>query len=206
MARRELALSLLAGAAGAGLVLLAAGQPWARASFAPAPPMPRSSLTMTGHELAPAANALGLAALACLAAVLATRGAARRVSGVALAALGALAAVSAAAAVGHAHVAATAAAHALSGAAGAAGSTAPRLTMAGFPWWAACVAGGLLTLAAGAAAAWRGPRWPAMSGRYAAGGSPAAAAAGGPPAAAAADEHVTAWNALDGGVDPTALP
>jgi len=156
---------------------------------------------MTGHELAPAANALGLAALACLAAVLATRGAARRVSGVALAALGALAAVSAAAAVGHAHVAATAAAHALSGAAGAAGSTAPRLTMAGFPWWAACVAGGLLTLAAGAAAAWRGPRWPAMSSKYSGPGATPGPAAG--RLQAAADDQVTAWDALDRGADPT---
>ncbi len=200
-ARRGLWLSLLAGAAGAGLVLLAAGQPWARAWFAPAPPMPTSSVTMTGHELAPAANALGFAALACLAAVLATRGAARRVSGGVLAVLGALVAVTVAVSVSHAHVAATAAAHALPGTAGAAGATAPRLAMAGFPWWAACVGGGLLSLAAGVATAWRGPRWPAMSSKYSGPGATPGPAAG--RLQAAADDQVTAWDALDRGADPT---
>src|SRR5260370_50263 len=95
--RREFGLVLAVGAAGAGLVLLAAAQPWARASFAPAPPLPASRVSVTGHELVPAAGALGLAALACLAAVIATRGVARRACGVLLAVAGAVIAISAAA-------------------------------------------------------------------------------------------------------------
>ena len=111
LARRELSVALAVGAAGAGMVLLAAQQPWARASFAPAPPpLPTSSITVTGHALLPAANALGLAALACLAAVIATRGVVRRVVGMLLALLGLLIAVPATMSVRPAHVAAAAAA------------------------------------------------------------------------------------------------
>ncbi len=185
--RRELSLVLAAGAAGAGLVLLAVAQPWARASFAPVPPLPASHVTVTGHELVPAAGALGLAALACLAALIATRGVARRVTGALLAVAGAVIAIGAAASVRPAHVAAAAAAHSLGPA------SAPRLAMAAFPWWAAAAAGGLVIVATGVLAAWRGTRWPGMSGRYdRPGGLPKAGS-----------DPATAWDALDRGADPT---
>src|SRR6516225_5701532 len=71
--RRELALLLLLGAAGAGLALLAARQGWARVETTAPRPLPASVTTVTGQALVPAAGALALAALAGLAAVLAAR-------------------------------------------------------------------------------------------------------------------------------------
>lgn len=206
-ARRQFALALLAGVAGAGIVLLAAAQPWARASFAPAPPMPASTITVTGNQLGRAPGALSLAALGCLAAVLATRGMARRIAGGLLTVLGVLAAVTALAYVGHAHVAAAAASRAP---AAAASVGVPRLAMTAFPWWLAAAGGGALIVAAGVLAAWRGPRWPGMSSRYdrppgmvrsRAPGHGAGQSGGGPPVSGL--DQVTAWDALDRGSDPT---
>jgi uncharacterized membrane protein (TIGR02234 family) len=188
--RREFGLTLAAGVVGVAIVLLAAGQPWARASFAPAPPLPTSSVTVTGHELMPAADALALAALACLAAVIATRGAVRRVTGLLLALLGVLIAAAAPMSVGHAHVAAAAVARSLATAAP------PHLAMAAFPWWAAAAVGGLVIGWAGAVAAWRGTRWPAMSAKYDRPGGP-------PRAGTAAKDPAATWDALDRGADPT---
>jgi len=186
-ARREFSLALAAGAAGAGLVLLALAQPWARAVLVPAAPLPPAHVTVTGRELAPAAGALAIAALACLAAIIATRGLARRAVSTLLAATGAVITADAAASARHAHVAATAAAHSL-GAARGAGTEMPA-----FPWWAAAAAGGLVIVAAGALAVWRAARWPAMSSRYdRPGGSPRAG-----------DDPAAAWDALDRGADPT---
>ena len=87
--RREFALVLLVGAAGAGLVVLALRQPWAQAIFTAPRPLPTQDFSVTGQALIPLASALALAALACLAAVIATRTVARRASGVLLALLGA---------------------------------------------------------------------------------------------------------------------
>jgi len=185
--RREFGLTLAVGVAGAGIMLLAVAQPWARASFAPAPPLPASRVAVSGHELAPAADALGLAALASLAAVIASRGAARRVSGLLLALLGLLIAVTAATAVRHVHVAAAAAAH------GLATAGVPRVALAVFPWWVVAAAGGLAAAAAGVLTAWRGTRWPAMSSKY--------DRPGGPPRSAG--DPATAWDVLDRGGDPT---
>src|SRR6476620_1809242 len=97
--RREFVLVLLAGAVGAGLVVLAARQAWAHAVFTPPRPLPAQDIAVTGQQLVPLAGALALAALACLAAVIATRSVIRRAFGVLLAVLGAGAAVAAAAAV-----------------------------------------------------------------------------------------------------------
>jgi uncharacterized membrane protein (TIGR02234 family) len=203
---REFALMLGGGAAGVAVVLLAAAQQWARASFAPLLPLPAATVGVTGHELAPAAAALGLAALACLAAVLATRGAARRMCGGLLAALGVLAAAAAAGAVGRAHLASAAASYAL------APVGPPRVALAAFPWWVASVGGGLLIAAAGVLAAWRGTRWPGMSSRYdrppptrpsGSGGGPAGDPVSVGPSPAPRAGHDTAWDVLDAGGDPT---
>src|SRR5580693_2982197 len=86
--RREFMLVLLAGAAGAGLVVLAVRQAWAQAIFTPPRPLPVQDISVTGQQLVP---------LASLAAVIATRSVTRRAVGALLAALGAGAALAASA-------------------------------------------------------------------------------------------------------------
>ena len=93
--RREFMLVLLAGAVGAGLVVLAVRQAWAQATFTPPRPLPAQDISVTGQQLVPLASALALAALACLAAVIATRSVVRRAVGALLAVLGAGAAAAA---------------------------------------------------------------------------------------------------------------
>jgi uncharacterized membrane protein (TIGR02234 family) len=179
--RREFVLALLAGAAGAGLVVLAARQAWAHAIFTPPRPLPAQDISVTGQQLVPLASALALAALACLAAVIATRSALRRAVGALLAVLGAGAAAAAAVGVRASTVLAAARANALDGPLG--GSTtggtpsggavheivvsgSGRVIMAGAPWQAAAVTGAVVVMLAGLATVWRGPRWPVMSSRF----------------------------------------
>jgi uncharacterized membrane protein (TIGR02234 family) len=178
--RREFALVLVAGAAGAGLVVLAVRQAWALAIFTPPRPLPAQHISVTGQQLVPLAGALALAALACLAAVIATRSVARRAAGALLAILGAGAAA-ASVGVRTATVLAAARASALDGPLG--GSTTSgassggavheiviagpgRAVLAGAPWRAAAVAGAVAIVLAGLATVWRGPRWPIMSSRF----------------------------------------
>jgi uncharacterized membrane protein (TIGR02234 family) len=209
--RREYGLTLLAGAVGAGLILLAVRERWAEAVFTPPKPLSQQVVSVSGADLVPLAGALAVAALAGLAAVIATRGVLRRAAGVLLAVFGACAGAAVATGVTAANVVSVAASHvaspesaAVSGAAGsttsgAAGGAAVVLTgtghavMTGAPWRFAVLAGALLVFLAGLATALRGPRWPVMSARYdrpsrraagsaAADGAPAALARGdGPP-------------------------
>jgi uncharacterized membrane protein (TIGR02234 family) len=216
-ARREFALVLLAGAAGAALVVLAVRQAWAHAIFAPPKPLPAQDISVTGQQLVPLAGALALAALACLAAVIATRSVIRRAFGVLLAVLGAGAAA-AAAAVRAPAVLAAARASALDGPLG--GSTTSgassggavheiiiagpgRVILAGAPWRAAVLAGAAAIVLAGLVTAWHGPRWPAMGARFerSAAGQPAS---GRPAPAPRADaDSATMWESLSRDVDPT---
>lgn len=185
MSRREYGIALLTGAVGAGLVLLAVRQQWARAVFAQPKPLPAQVIGVSGADLVPLAAALALAALACLAAVIATRGAWRRAAGVLLALLGAGAGAAATTAVTAASVVAVAASHvgspesaAVSGAAGSTTSgatsggavvvagSAGHAIMTGTPWRVAVIAGALLIFAAGLATVTRGADWPVMSARY----------------------------------------
>jgi len=180
--RREFALVLLLGAAGAGLVVLAVRQAWAQAIFTPPRPLPAQDFSVTGQALVPLAGALALAALACLAAVIATRSVTRRAVGVLLAVLGAGAAAAASVGVRAATVLAAAGANAADGALGGsttggtssggaahaiviAGSSG-RAVLAGAPWRAAAVAGAVAIVLSGLATVWRGPRWPVMSSRF----------------------------------------
>ena len=228
--RREFVLVLLAGAVGAGLVVLAARQPWAQAIFTPPRPLPAQDISVTGQELVPLASALALAALACLAAVIATRSVLRRAVGALLAILGAGAAAAASAGVRTATVLAAARASALDGPLG--GSTtsgtssggavhgivvsgAGRAVLAGAPWRAAAVAGAVMILLAGLATVWRGPRWPVMSSRFerAQGGSQGGSArgvrgGGSPPGAGGSGgssprDSAAMWESLSRDVDPT---
>jgi uncharacterized membrane protein (TIGR02234 family) len=172
---------LAAGAAGAGLVLLAVHQVWARAVYAAPSPLPAQVFTVTGQQLVPLAGALALAALACLAAVIATRGVARRAAGLLLAAIGIGVAVTATASVTAAAVlsavagttpddAGTGAGSTTSGTSGGGGSialtTAGHAVFTGWPWHVAAAAGAAVIVLAGLAAAWRGTRWPVMSARF----------------------------------------
>lgn len=214
-ARREYLFTLLAGAVGAAVVLLAARQDWARVVTLEPHPLPASRVAVSGQDLVPAAGALGLAALAGLAAVLATRGLVRRIVGGLLAVFGVaiIASVSlpvTAAQVRSAAVGATTAQAGSvpggstvgsgttpgTGGSGVAGlSLASHVEMAAFPWRWAVLIGGLLVLGAGMLVAWRGTRWPVMSSRYE---RPASRKA---PAAA---DPASLWESLSQGLDPTA--
>ena len=213
-ARREYLLTLLVGAVGAAVVLLAARQDWARVVTTEPHPLPASRVAVSGQDLVPAAGALGLAALAGLAAVLATRGLVRRIVGGLLAVFGVaiIASVSlpvTAAQVRGAAVGATTAQAGSapggstvgsgttpgSGGSGVAGlSLASHVEMATFPWRWAVLLGGLLVLGAGMLVAWRGTRWPVMSSRY---DRPASRK---PPAAT---DPASLWESLSQGLDPT---
>jgi uncharacterized membrane protein (TIGR02234 family) len=229
MMRREYALALLLGAAGAGLIVLALRQAWAVAVFTAPRPLPAQDISVTGQQLVPLAGALALAALACLAAVIATRSAVRRVAGALLALLGAGAGIAAIAAVRTSGVLAAARASAAADALG--GSTTSGTTpggpvhaiiiagsgghvvMSGLPWREVAACGAAAIVLAGLATAWRGPRWPVMSARFerpraADGAAPGGAApAGAAPAGAAADgaaaDSATRWESLSRDLDPT---
>ena len=219
--KREYGYALLAGAVGAGLILLALRAQWAQAVFTPQKPLTAQVVNVSGTDLVPLAEALALAALAGLIAVIATKGVARRAVGVLLALFGAgagaavLTAVSASTVVSVASgKVASPGAAALSGAAGSttsgtSGSGALVLSnstghaiMSGTPWQAAVIVGGLLIFAAGLGTALRGQDWPVMSARYDAPGARAAAGTGAGKPARAADA-ASMWESLNGGDDPT---
>jgi hypothetical protein len=183
--RRQFGAAIVACVAGSGLVLLALRQGWARVDYTAPRPLPSGSIPVSGQDLLPAASALALAALACMAAVIATRGVARRVAGVAMAGLGAWIAVLASEPVHDASVLAAASGQtAAGGFAGSPGGNsaisggvpsggglpaigqASRVVLASGPWRAAVLIGAVAVIAAGLAAAWRGPRWAVMSARF----------------------------------------
>jgi uncharacterized membrane protein (TIGR02234 family) len=216
--RTELAGLLLTGAAGAGLVLLALHQGWARVVTAVPRPFPVGSVTVTGQQLLPGAAAMAIAALACLAAVLATRSWARRLAGLALAGLGAgiavvsLTGVSAAAvraaefgSAGPASGTGSAAGSVTAGSGGtvstAVGTGLPgHVLIGGLPWRGALLAGAAAIIMAGLLVTWRARRLPVLSGRFdRAGASPARPGLGDrKPRSAAA-----LWDSLSRGEDPT---
>ena len=225
-AKRQYGLVLLAGAAGAGLVLLAVRQRWAQAVFTPPKPLAAQVVDVSGSDLVPLAGALALAALAGLAAVIATRGVVRRVAGVLIALFGAGAGAAAATVVTAATVVnvavgkiASPQAAAASGAAGSttsgsSGGSGPlvvagatgRAIMNGTPWRVAVLVGALLVFGVGVATVLRAAVWPVMSARYDAPESHGRHAG--------ADRHdahprarqldaASMWESLSGGADPT---
>ena len=229
-ARRELALTLLLGAAGAGLIVLASRRGWAQVQTIPPRPLPASRVTVTGSALVPYAEALALAGLATLAAVLASRGLARRLTGVLLALIGAsLAAsaftVSSAAAISAANSnvgPATAGAGSVTDGSGSATSAVPNVagaaahvTFSAAGWQALVVIGALAMIGAGALVACRADRMAVMSSRYdsPAGAGRRAGAAGRGTAGQQASltaaptkppaDSASIWEALSRGDDPT---
>ena len=217
--RREYALALLAGAVGAGLILLAVRQRWAEAVFTPPKPLSPQVVAVSGADLVPLAGALALAALAGLAAVIATRGVLRRAAGVLLAAFGAVAGAAVTARVSAASVLSVAASSvgspgsaAISGAAGSTTSgssggapivvagSAGHAVMTGAAWQAAVLAGALLVFLAGLATVLHGQRWPVMSARYA-----LPERRGGGAAPVRPGDSASIWESLSDGEDPTLL-
>lgn len=222
-AKREYGFALLAGAVGAGLVLLAVRQRWAQAVFTPPKPLSPQVVDVSGGDLVPLAGALALAALAGLAAVIATRGTLRRAAGVLLALFGAGTGAAVTTSVTAATVVSVAASKvaspesaAISGTAGSttsgatsggsfvvSGSTGQAI-MTGTPWHVAVLIGALLIFLAGLATALRGTDWPVMSARYDAPGTKGAGRTrAGAPASSRPRDAATMWESLNEGEDPT---
>lgn len=214
--RRELAAVLLAGAIGAGVVLLGTRQHAAEVIVRAPRPLPATVTAVSVAALRPALGALAVAVFASLAAVLATRGLLRRLTGVITCALGACIALLAVGKVTHAGVIAAAGRAAMSPATGAGAGTAAgsatagsgqgtsagslaglgsRVALSGAGWQMLLVAGALLIVAAGIAIVVLATRLPAMSGRYER-----------PRATARPAAEASAWDTLSAGADPTVGP
>ncbi|GII76902.1 membrane protein [Sphaerisporangium rufum] len=191
---RERPACAVAAAAGAGLVLVAAGRTWATVRLSGGLGGPARPVAVGGGELAPALVPLALAALAAMVAVFAARGALRRGIGAVICLLGPAIAVAALRGATAGRAAEAAAEHSTLSAAARAASVSVV-----WAWPAATLAGAAALLAAGLLAAVRGGRWPGMSGRY----ERAAAAA---PRSARPAGARSLWDALDRGDDPTAGP
>jgi uncharacterized membrane protein (TIGR02234 family) len=205
---RELVLAVLLAAIGAGLTLLAVGQPWGH-GLASSGAL-RVAVRASGREATPIPAGLGLLALAGVLAVLATRRLGRSVVGALLLAAGlGIAAAAAMTALDPAPAVDAAAAK-------AAAQTAARasaVTGTAWPWLA--VLGGLLVAAGGAFTVVRGRSWPAMSARYEAPRGRGSDGAAARPASTAGEAGqarpassnpralATMWDALDRGDDPT---
>jgi uncharacterized membrane protein (TIGR02234 family) len=214
-ARRELAVALLLGAAGAGLIFLASRQGWAEVRTIPPKPLPASRVTVSGAELVPYAEALVVAGLATLAAVLASRGLLRRLTGALLAVIGATLAasafaVSSAGAISAANSnvgPATAGAGSVMDGSGSVASAVPNVagaashvTFNAASWQALALVGAIAMVGAGVLVAWRADRMAVMSSRY---DSPAGAGQRPEPTTAGSTDSASIWEALSRGDDPT---
>ncbi len=198
--RRQFAVLLLAGVAGAGTVLLATRHQAAHVVVTAPRPLPRTVTPVSWQDLLPVAAALAAAAMASMAAVLATRGWLRRVTGLIAVALGACIAALAAGPVTKAAVLAAAGHANLSPANGAGGGIAPGSTtaggtggtgtsgsLAGFPahvelagsgWRVLIIVGAIVIVVVGLVIVIAAAKLPAMSGKYERAGKTAADGAG----------------------------
>lgn len=216
--KHELTMTLLLGAAGAGLIFLATRQGWAQVRTVPPRPLPASLVTVTGAALIPFADALVLAGLATLAAVLATRKLLRRITGLLLAGIGAgLAASAFALSAGDAVAAAnsttgpaTATAGSVMNGAGPGSSAAPNVagtashvTFIAAGWQVLVLAGALAMIGAGILVVLRAERMAVMSSRYDAPAGSRQAASESRPHAVGARDAASMWEALSCGDDPT---
>jgi uncharacterized membrane protein (TIGR02234 family) len=183
-ARRAPAIAILGCALGGLLVLLSAGRQWAHTSLTGVDGTGRSTLSVTGHQVAPSITAVGIALIALAAAILASNGILRRVVGV-------LVVLVAGAAIGAAVTArgdvSTALRHR------EVGSTGLAVHASANGWWILTVVGGLLALAAGVLTVFYSEQWSRMGEKY---DAPSATRP-------AKDPATVAWEALDRGEDPT---
>lgn len=193
--RREVAVAVALCLAGAAVVLLAAGRPWARAVVAESG-LPRVPLAPSGRSAGSVAGALGLVGLAGVVALAATRRTGRILTGVVLLLAGLGVAADGVNRAGRPGASLRTAATA------AAGVRDPHLAaVSATPWPWVSVGGGLLILAAGFLTVVRGRRWAVLSAKY---DAPAARPPAGQPSAPSGREpEVVLWDALDRGDDPT---
>ncbi|MFD0687094.1 Trp biosynthesis-associated membrane protein [Actinomadura fibrosa] len=183
---RERGLVALLCAAGAGLVLLAAGRTWVTVRAGAAiTPVPQD---LSGRDLGGTAGALGLAGLAGLAALFATSGRVRAAVGVLIFVFGAGIVYGSASAVQRSNVL------------DAVGERRTLLTLDAHPvldvnlWWMVSVTGGVVLAVGGLVTVVRGARWPGMSARYERSARPAAVVG---------QDSSAMWKSLDRGEDPT---
>jgi uncharacterized membrane protein (TIGR02234 family) len=215
--RRELTLTIVLGAAGAGLVFLATRQVWAQVRTVPPRPLPASLVSVTGAALVPYASALVLAGLATLAAVLASRGLLRQLTGVLLMVIGAGLAASAVALSSSSAISAASSnvspANASAGSVtdgsspasvvpNVAGAT-PHVAFMATGWQVMVAAGAVLMIAAGLLVVVRARRMAVMSSRYDSPAGYGRRPETGRPKAVAAADSASMWEALSRGDDPT---
>ncbi|MEU4085066.1 TIGR02234 family membrane protein [Streptomyces aureus] len=189
--RRSLAVTLLSGALGAAVALLATRQSWARGHATVAGG--DFPLTVKGSDVTGVPAALAIVGLAALVAVFAVRRSGRLL-------VSALLALSGAGIVVAAVLGADGGSALDDRAAAASGNTAA--TAAGLShtlWPYVAAAGGALILLAGLLALRHGRSWPAMSGRYERDGRPRPRK----PKPVDPDRPEDLWKALDRGEDPT---
>lgn len=190
--RRSVGTALLAGAAGAALVLLAGGRTWSEGTTqVNGSPVAQSA---SGQDVGGLPGALAIVALAALVAVFAVRGVWRTVVAGLLALSGA--GVVAGAVTGATDTAALE--EKASRASGLTGAAIDGVSHTAWPWVA--LAGGVLLLLAGLLALRYGRHWPAMSSRYERDGTPRPRRARTAPDP---DRPEELWKALDRGEDPT---
>lgn len=199
--RRELVLTLACCAAGAGLILLAGSRSWVSVTVSRPSPLPPIAMTGSGGAIEPVVSAFGVVGLAGVVGLLATRRTGRLVLGVVLAVAGIVVVVRALP-----HLGAPSRQQALDlvTARGRTVGLAPHapLLVGAHPLWPLLAAiGGLGLAAGGTLAAWRGRRWPGMSGRY---DAPAGRSAPVPEdATAGVRSNAEMWDEIDDGRDPT---
>ncbi|MET7983456.1 MULTISPECIES: TIGR02234 family membrane protein [unclassified Streptomyces] len=189
--RRSLAVTLLSGALGAAVVLLATRQSWARGTATVAGG--DFPLTAKGSDITGVPAALAIVGLAALVAVFAVRRSGRLLVSALLALSGAGIAVAAVLGVSDSSALDERAA----AASGNTAATAAGLSHTLWPYVAA--AGGALILLAGLLALRHGRSWPVMSGRYERDGTPRPRKA----KPVDPDRPEDLWKALDRGEDPT---
>lgn len=190
-ARREYGLAVLAMAAGAGLLLAAAGSHWVTGQVSAPGPVAPVPVELTGTDLTGALSGIGWAGLAGIAGLYATRGWARRAVGLLVAVGGAAALNAVWGATRPDTISATVSANTTDAADTAQMAAAPQLAALG-P--AMAMAGAVLLVAAGLLATLRSPAWPGMGTRYDRDAAPRANRA---------ETPSDLWKSLDAGDDPT---
>jgi uncharacterized membrane protein (TIGR02234 family) len=178
--------AVIACAVGGLLVLLASGRQWAHATLRDVTGAGQTPLSATGHVVAPALPALGLALLALAAAILASKRLMRRVVGVVIVFV-------AAATVGVSVTARGDVSSALEHREVGVQGLAVHASANG--WWVLAAIGGAIAVVAGVLAVLRADQWSSLGAKY---DAPTA------PPAPTKDPAAVAWDALDRGEDPTA--
>ena len=184
--KRGLFVTVVTTAVAGALLLLASGRTWGAATVT-ASGAARQHVSVTGHDVAPALSAIGIALLAMSVALLAARGPLRRIGGLIVVAIGAAALAGGFRArgdVGH-----KLASKVFASSAQSVGGSRPA-------WWLMVVIAAALAVIAGAATTIGAGRRGGLSARYEA------------PATSARSERPPAddWEAIEQGQDPTVGP